>query len=207
MDALTIVDAVTSLGAIPVEIDETGIDVAYSCSQKGLSCPPGLAPITASPRAMERLHARRAPVGAWYLDLRLLAQYFDACDYHHTASANLFYALHEGLRLIHEEGLENRFARHLRASQTMVSGLEGLGLRLHVKEGARIPHVATPLAPEGVDVAQVRQYLLDKHGIEIAVGRGPLLGKIFRIGVMGPMANQEPVEMFLGKFEEALRAA
>lgn len=204
--AITIVDAVTSLGAMPVQIDETGIDVAYSCSQKGLSCPPGLAPITASPRAMDTLNARRTPLAAWYLDLRLLAQYFDAAEYHHTASANLFYALHEGLRLIHEEGLENRFARHLRAHDVMLNGLEGLGLRLHVKEGFRIPHVFTPRAPEGVDVAKVRRYLLEKHGIEIAIGRGPLLGKIFRIGIIGPMANQDCVEMFLAKFAEALGA-
>jgi alanine-glyoxylate transaminase/serine-glyoxylate transaminase/serine-pyruvate transaminase len=207
VNALTIVDTVTSLGAMPVSVDEMGIDIACSCSQKGLSCPPGLAPITVSPRAAQRLNTRLTPVSAWYLDLRLLKEYFDCREYHHTASATLYYALHEGLRLIHEEGLENRFARHLRAHHAMVARLERLGLRMHVREGWRIPHVNTPQAPEGVDVARVRRHLLEKNGIEIAVGRGPLAGKIFRIGVMGPMANQDCVEMFLGKFGEALKAA
>jgi alanine-glyoxylate transaminase/serine-glyoxylate transaminase/serine-pyruvate transaminase len=206
-DALTIVDMVTSLGGMPVAVDDTGVDIAYSCSQKGLSCPPGLAPITVSPRALERLNARSTAVPAWYFDLRLLQEYFDGREYHHTASATLFYALHEGLRLIHEEGLENRFARHLRTHHAMVGGLERLGLRMHVREGIRIPHVNTPRAPEGVDVAKVRQHLLEKDGIEIALGRGPLAGKIFRIGLMGPMANQDCAEMFLGKFGQALQAA
>ncbi len=207
VDALTITDCVTSLGGTPVSVDDAGIDVAFSCSQKGLSCPPGLAPITVSPRALERLQARSTPIPEWYFDVRLLQEYFDCREYHHTASATLFYALHEGLRLIHEEGLENRFARHLRAHHAMVAGLEHLGLRMHVREGIRIPHVSTPRVPEGVDVAKIRQRLLEKDGIEIAVGRGPLAGKIFRIGVMGPMANQDCVDMFLGKFGEALRAA
>jgi alanine-glyoxylate transaminase / serine-glyoxylate transaminase / serine-pyruvate transaminase len=206
VDALVIADAVTSLGAMPVSVDDIGIDIAYSCSQKGLSCPPGLAPFTASPRAVERLYARKTPVPAWYLDLRLLGEYFDEHKYHHTASASLFYALHEGLRLIHEEGLENRFARHRRASHAMVRGLEGLGLRMHVPEGRRIPHVNTPRVPEGVDNGKVRRHLLEKNGIEIALGRGPLEGEIFRIGVMGPMANEDCVQMFLGKFGEALKA-
>jgi alanine-glyoxylate transaminase / serine-glyoxylate transaminase / serine-pyruvate transaminase len=207
VDALTIADCVTSLGAMPVSIDEVGIDIAYSCSQKGLSSTPGLAPFTASPRAVARLKARRTPVPVWYLDLRLLVEYFDGGQYHHTASASLFYALHEALRLIHAEGLENRFARHVRAQHALITGLEVLGLRMHVAECCRIPHVSTPRAPEGVDVAKVRQHLLGKSGIDIALGRGPLEGKIFRIGVMGPMANESCVEMFLGKFGEALKAA
>jgi alanine-glyoxylate transaminase/serine-glyoxylate transaminase/serine-pyruvate transaminase len=207
VDALTIADCVTSLGAMPVSVDEMGVDIAYSCSQKGLSCPPGLAPFTASPRAVERLNARKSPVSAWYLDLRLLAEYFDERQYHHTASASLFYALHEGLRLIQEEGLANRFDRHLCAHQALVAGVETLGLRMHVQKGHRIPHVNTPRAPEGVSVGEVRRRLLETNGIEIAVGRGPLDGKIFRIGLMGPMANQDCVEMFLGKFGEALKAA
>jgi alanine-glyoxylate transaminase/serine-glyoxylate transaminase/serine-pyruvate transaminase len=207
VDALTIADAVTSLGAAPVSLDEMGIDIAYSCSQKGLSCPPGLAPFTASPRAIERLNARKTPIPEWYLDLRLLAEYFDGHKYHHTASATLFYALHESLRLIHEEGLDNRFARHRRAHQALVAGFEGLGLQMHVPEGYRIPHLNTPRVPAVVDDAKVRKHLLEKNGIEIAGGFGPLAGKIFRIGIMGPMANESCVQMFLDNFGESLQAA
>jgi len=206
VDALTIADCVTSLGAAPVSVDEAGIDIAYSCSQKGLSCPPGLAPFTASPRAVEGLNARRAPVPEWYMDLRLLGDYFDGHKYHHTASATLFYALHESLRLILEEGLDNRFARHRRAHQALVRGFEGLGLKMHVAERLRIPHLNTPRVPEGVDDAKVRKHLLEKSGIEIAGGFGQLAGKVFRIGLMGPMANDECVQMFLGKFGEAMEA-
>jgi alanine-glyoxylate transaminase/serine-glyoxylate transaminase/serine-pyruvate transaminase len=207
VDALTIADCVTSLGGVPVLVDEMGIDIAYSCSQKGLSSTPGLAPFTASPRAVERLNARTAPVPEWYLDLRLLAEYFDGHKYHHTASATLFYGLHEALRLIHEEGLENRFRRHARAHQALMRGFENLGLKMHVKEGYRIPHLNTPRVPDGVDDARVRMHLMEKNGIEIAGGFGPLAGKIFRIGMMGPMANESCVDMFLGKFGEALKAA
>jgi len=207
VDALTIADAVTSLGAAPVAVDEMGIDIAYSCSQKGLSSPPGLAPFTASPRAVERLNARKTPVPEWYLDLRLLGEYFDGHKYHHTASATLFYALHESLRLIHQEGLENRFARHSRAHQALVAGFEALGLQMHVREGYRIPHLNTPRVPAGMDDAKVRKHLLEKDGIEIAGGFGPLAGKIFRIGLMGPMANDECVRMFLAKFGEGLKVA
>jgi alanine-glyoxylate transaminase/serine-glyoxylate transaminase/serine-pyruvate transaminase len=145
--ALVIADCVTSLGGVPIEADASGIDIAYSCSQKGLSCPPGLAPFTASPRAVERLNARTSPVPEWYLDLRLVGEYFDGHKYHHTASATLFYALHESLRLIHEEGLEERFTRHCRAHQTLVDGFEALGLKMHVPAGYRIPHLNTPRVP------------------------------------------------------------
>lgn len=207
VDALTIADAVTSLGAIPVGVDEAGIDIAYSCSQKGLSCPPGLAPFTASPRAVERLNARKSPVPEWYLDLRLLADYFDGHKYHHTASATLFYALYESLRLIHEEGLENRFARHKRAHEALMRAFEDLGLQMHVPKEHRIPHLNTPRVPDGVDDAKARKHLLEKDGIEIAGGFGPLAGKVFRIGMMGPMANEDCVKMFAGKLGQALKAS
>jgi alanine-glyoxylate transaminase / serine-glyoxylate transaminase / serine-pyruvate transaminase len=205
-DALVIADTVTSLGGMPVCVDQAGIDIAYSCSQKGLSCPPGLAPFTASPRAMERLQSRQSPVPAWYLDLRLLRDYFDGHKYHHTASASLLYALHEGLRLIHAEGLENRFARHLRSHQALIRGFEALGLGMHVAEGHRIPHLNTVKVPAGVDDAKVRTILRERDGIEIAGGLGQLAGKIFRIGLMGPLANEDCVRMFLDKFGAALRA-
>jgi len=205
-DALVIADVVTSLGAAPVELDYAGIDIAYSCSQKGLSCPPGLSPFTASARAMERLRARKSPMRAWYLDLQLLSEYYDGRKYHHTASASLMFALHEGLRLIHAEGLANRFARHLRSHHALVRGLEALGLRMHVAEGHRIPHLNTPQVPAGVDDAKVRKTLIERDGIDIAGGLGQLAGKVFRIGLMGPLANEDCVRMFLDKFSAALKA-
>ena len=205
VDALVIADTVTSLGALPVSVDEAGIDIAYSCSQKGLSGPPGLSPFTASPRAMDRLRARKTPLHQWYLDLKLLSDYYDGRKYHHTVSTPLFYALHESLRLIQEEGLQNRFDRHLRNHLALVRGLEAMGLEMHVAAGHRIPNVNTPRVPEGVDDAKVRKHLLEKHGIEIAGGFGPLAGKIFRIGLMGPLANESSVSQFLDAFRDALR--
>ena len=205
VDALLIADTVTSLGALPVNVDDSGIDIAYSCTQKGLSCPPGLAPFTASARAMDRLKARKSQVREWYLDLNLLRGYLDGAHrYHHTASASLFYALCESLHVIAEEGLQNRFDRHVRNHLTLVRGLEDLGLRMHVAEGQRIPNLNTPRVPGGVDDSRVRKHLLDKYGIDIAGGFGPLAGKIFRIGLMGPLANEDCVGMFLGAFQEAL---
>jgi alanine-glyoxylate transaminase/serine-glyoxylate transaminase/serine-pyruvate transaminase len=205
-DALVIADVVTSLGAVAVSLDEVGIDIAYSCSQKGLSCPPGLSPFTASARAVERLKARKTPVREWYLDLKLLSDYWDGRKYHHTASASLLYALHEGLRLIHAEGRENRFARHVRSHHALVRGFERLGLRMHVAEGDRIPHLNTPQVPSGVDDAKVRKILLEKDGIEIAGGFGPLAGRIFRVGLMGPLANAGCIQMFLDRFGAALQS-
>jgi alanine-glyoxylate transaminase/serine-glyoxylate transaminase/serine-pyruvate transaminase len=206
IDALVIADTVTSLGALPVHIDDAGIDVAYSCSQKGLSCPPGLAPFTASPRAIERLRARKNPVREWYLDLMLLEEYYDGRKYHHTASSSMLYALCEGLKLIAEEGQQNRFDRHVRSHLALVKGLEELGLKMHVAADRRIPNLNTPRVPHGVDDAKVRKNLLTKHGIEIAGGFGPLAGKIFRIGVMGPLANESCVNLFLSAFGEELAA-
>jgi alanine-glyoxylate transaminase/serine-glyoxylate transaminase/serine-pyruvate transaminase len=206
VDALVIADAVTSLGATPVNVDESGIDVAYSCTQKGLSCPPGLAPFTASPRAMERLQARKSPLSEWYLDLKLLLEYYDGHRYHHTASSSLLYALSEALQSIEDEGLENRFERHIRNHRLLVEGFEAAGLRMHVAEGHRIPSLNTPEVPADVDDTHVRTFLLERHGIEIAGGFGPLAGKIFRIGLMGPMANEGCVRLFLNAFREALAA-
>ncbi len=204
IDALVIMDTVTSLGAVPVNVDAAGVDIAYSCSQKGISCPPGLAPFTASARAMGRLKARTTPMREWYLDLRLLAEYYDGKKYHHTASASLLYALAEGLRLIAEEGMEQRFARHVANHLALVAGLEQQGLTMHVAAGQRIPNLNTPRVPPGADDAKVRKHLLDHHGIEIAGGFGQLAGKIFRIGLMGPLSNPESVGLFLRAFHEAL---
>ena len=204
--AVVIADCVTSLGAMPVEVDANGIDVAYSCTQKGLSAPPGLSPITLSPRAQERLKERKQPNRSWYFDLSLISDYLTVSHrYHHTASATMFYALHESLAIIDEEGLGLRQQRHEKAHERFVAGIERLGLKMHVAPGHRIWNLNTPRVPEGVNEAKVRAYLLEKHGIEIAGGFGPLAGKIFRIGIMGPLATDEGVDRFLAKFDEAMK--
>jgi alanine-glyoxylate transaminase / serine-glyoxylate transaminase / serine-pyruvate transaminase len=206
--ALVIADCVTSLGAMPVEVDKTGIDIAYGCTQKGLSCPPGLSPITVSPRAAEWLQARPTPNRSWYFDLKLIADYLTVSHrYHHTASATMFYALHEGLTLIEEEGLQNRWERHHQAHLEFVKTLEAMGLEMLVAPEHRIWNLNTPKVPHGVDEAKVRSALLKEHGIEIAAGFGPLAGKIFRIGLMGPLATMDHVHDFADCFAAALRGA
>ena len=204
-DALVIADCVTSLGGMPVLVDETGIDIAYSCTQKGLSCPPGLAPLTVSPRAWERLRNRTAPVASFYLDLRLLESYYRDRKYHHTASATMLYALREGLALVHEEGLENRWERHRRNHQAFVAGIEAMGLRMHVAEGHRLWTLNTPRVPEGVDDAKVRQRLLNEFGIEISGGFGPLAGKVFRIGLMGYSSTEQNVHKILDVLQRTMK--
>ncbi len=203
--AIVIADCVTSLGAMPVNLDAIGIDVAYSCTQKGLSCPPGLSPVSVSARAAERLQGRKQRT--WYFDIALITDYLMVSHrYHHTAPISMFYALHQGLKLIEEEGLEHRLARHQQASLQAVRGFESLGMEMHVPEAHRICNLLTPRVPAGVDDAKVRAYLLDKFGIEIAGGFGPLAGKIFRVGVMGPLATEENVNLFIECFREALAA-
>lgn len=207
IDALVISDTVTSLGTMPVEVDKNGIDVAFSCTQKGMSCPPGLAPITVSPRALEKLRARRRPADTWYLDLGLLDEYYDGSHrYHHTAPISLFYALHEGLSVINEEGIENRWKRHHCAHLRLIKGLEALGLEMLVPEPHRLWNLNTPKVPQGIDDMAVRKHLMTKYGIEVLGGFGPLAGKIFRIGLMGPLATVESTDFFLGAFKEALSA-
>ena len=205
--ALVIGDCVTSLGGVPVEFDKTGIDIAYSCSQKGLSCPPGLSPLAISPRAMEWLRARTTPVRSWYLDLKLIHDYSTVSHrYHHTAPISMFYALREALMVIAEEGIEARWERHRRCHQFFVREIEGMGLKMHVPAAHRIPTLNTVLVPQGVDEAKIRKRLLEGPGIEIAGGFGPLAGKIFRIGLMGPLATEENVQFFLKEFKKALVA-
>jgi len=206
--ALVIADCVTSLGGVPVEFDKTGIDVAYSCTQKGLSCPPGLSPMAMSQRAMDFLRARTTPSRSWYLDLKLIHDYSTVSHrYHHTAPISMFYALREALMVISEEGIENRWERHRRCNRAFVKGIESMGLRMHVPEAHRIATLNTVCVPEGVDEAKVRRRLLDGPGIEIAGGFGPLAGKVFRIGVMGPLATEDNVQFFLKEFKNALSAA
>jgi alanine-glyoxylate transaminase/serine-glyoxylate transaminase/serine-pyruvate transaminase len=205
--AIVIGDCVTSLGGVPVEFDKTGIDLAYSCTQKGLSCPPGLSPMAMSQKAMEFLRARTTPVRSWYLDLKLIHDYSTVSHrYHHTAPISMFYALREALMVIAEEGIENRWERHRRSNRAFVEGIEAMGLRMHVPAAHRIATLNTVCVPEGVDEAKVRRRLLDGPGIEIAGGFGPLAGKVFRIGVMGPLATEENIKFFLNEFKKALTA-
>jgi alanine-glyoxylate transaminase/serine-glyoxylate transaminase/serine-pyruvate transaminase len=207
--ALVIADCVTSLGAIPIRFDVSGIDMAFSCTQKGLSCPPGLSPFTIGPRAEERLKARKTANSVWYLDLKMLSEYYGAQRrYHHTAPVSNFYALREGLAVILEEGVERRFERHAQMHAEFVRRVEAMGLRMHVAEAAhRLPNLNTVRVPEGVDDALVRRTLLAEHGIEIGGGFGPLAGKIFRIGLMGPLATPDGLDLFFGAFEASLAAA
>jgi len=197
--ALVIADCVTSLGAMPVELDAVGIDVAYSCSQKGLSCPAGLSPLSSSPKAWKWLEQRTDEPRTWYLDLRLMDKYFDPPHvYHHTPCPPLYYAMHEALSVIEEEGLRNRWDRHLRAGQRLTAGLTRLGFEPFVKEPQdRIWHLTTVLPPPGVSEAGLREKLLDKYDIEIAGGLGQVAGKILRIGTMGPLASEEHVDSLL----------
>jgi alanine-glyoxylate transaminase/serine-glyoxylate transaminase/serine-pyruvate transaminase len=205
VNALVIADCVTSLGGIPVEVDKTGIDIAYSCTQKGLSCPPGLSPMFISPRAMEWLNARKSPVDNWYFDLKLINDYASVSHrYHHTAPISMFYALREALIVIAEEGMTNRWQRHRSCNEMFVRGVETMGLSMHVPEAYRIWTINTVRVPAGVDDTKVRKHLLDEHGIEIAGGFGPLAGKIFRIGIMGPLATEKDVNFFLSAFRESL---
>jgi alanine-glyoxylate transaminase / serine-glyoxylate transaminase / serine-pyruvate transaminase len=202
-----IADCVTSLGGLPVEVDKTGIDVAYSCTQKGLSCPPGLAPMAISRRAMEWLGQRSTPVPNWYFDLKLIYDYSTVSHrYHHTAPISMFYALREALALVAEEGVENRWERHRRCHAAFVKGIEAMGLRFFVPEGQRISTLSTVCVPAGVDDGKVRKRLLEEQGIEIQSGFGPLAGKVFRIGIMGPLATEENVQFLLREFGRALAA-
>jgi len=205
--ALVIADCVTALGTMPCNIDETGIDAAYSCSQKGLGAPPGLAPITISPRALETLRSRTTSHKSWYLDLKLLDEYYGASHrYHHTAPISMFYALREALEIIREEGLPARFARHERNHKAFVAGAEAMGLSMLVAPGKRLWALNTPCVPDGVTDIAIRKRLMDGDGIEILGGFGPLAGKVFRIGIMGAGSREENVLLLLDRMEAALRA-
>jgi alanine-glyoxylate transaminase/serine-glyoxylate transaminase/serine-pyruvate transaminase len=206
VNALVIADCVTSLGAMPVELDSVGVDVAYSCTQKGLSCPAGLSPISISPRAYQWLQKRREEAYTWYLDLALISKYYEpAHAYHHTPSPPLYYALHQGLAVIEEEGLQNRWARHNHANQRLLKGLEDLGFQPFVKHpDHRIWHLTTVVPPAHVDEAALRQKLLERYHIEVASGLGQLSGKILRIGTMGPLATDENVDFLLKSISACL---
>jgi alanine-glyoxylate transaminase / serine-glyoxylate transaminase / serine-pyruvate transaminase len=203
--ALLVLDAVTSLGGLPVEIDAWGVDVAYSCTQKCISAPPGLSPLTVSPRARDMLRSRKTPVKNWYLDLSQLEKYWGhERTYHHTAPISMNYALREALRMVVEEGLEARFARHRASAELLWAGLEELDLSLLVSQEYRLPTLSTPIIPPGVDEIEVRQRLLNEYNLEIAGGFGPLKGQIWRIGLMGFNSRRENVVLLLAALREIL---
>ncbi len=207
-DTLLIVDAVTALGCVPVRVDEWGIDAIYSCSQKGLGCPPGLAPVSFSPRAVEVIEKRKSKMQSWYLDLTILRKYFSPeRAYHHTTPISMNYALHEGLRLVLEEGLETRWARHLRNHKALKAGLTALGMTYTAAEGRQLPQLNAVRIPAGVDDAAGRKLLLSEFGIEIGGGLGDLKGKAWRIGLMGYNSRPGIVLLLLGALEQCLARA
>jgi alanine-glyoxylate transaminase / serine-glyoxylate transaminase / serine-pyruvate transaminase len=204
--ALFVLDTVTSLAGCPVRIDDWQVDAVYSGTQKCLSCPPGLAPVSFSPRAMEAATKRKTKVQSWYLDVNLLASYWgQERVYHHTAPISMNYALHEALRLVLEEGLENRWKRHERMHGLLRKGVESLGLSITSQAGHQLWQLNAVSVPQGVDEAAVRKKLLNDYSIEIGAGLGPLKGKIWRIGLMGETATEANVSRFLHAFTECLK--
>jgi len=204
--ALLLIDCVTSLGGIPVKLDEWDIDIAYSGTQKCLSCPPGLAPLTVGPRARDALHKRKTKVANWYLDLTMLEHYWgDERTYHHTAPISMNFGLREALRLVQEEGLEKRFLRHRANSELLWEGLEEQGLRLIVPLEHRLPTLTTVAVPEGVNEAEVRRRLLEEYNVEIAGGLGAFKGKVWRIGLMGYSSRRENVVLLNSALTRLIR--
>lgn len=205
--ALVLVDAVTSLGGAPLQVDQWGIDAVYSGSQKCLSCTPGLAPLSFSERALDRMKARKSKVQSWFLDLTLLMGYWSGGGrraYHHTAPINPLYGLHESLVMLKEEGIENAWARHARHHAALVAGIEAMGLSMLVHPSERIPQLNAIVVPAGVDEAEVRKRLLNDYNLEIGAGLGALAGRIWRIGLMGHACNRKNVLYCLGALEAVL---
>jgi alanine-glyoxylate transaminase/serine-glyoxylate transaminase/serine-pyruvate transaminase len=195
-DSLFLVDTVTSLGGAPVKVDQWGIDACYSGTQKCLSCPPGLAPVTFNERAIEAVRKRKSKVQSWYLDLSMIEKYWGSERvYHHTAPISMNYALHEALRIVLEEGLEASWKRHQQVHEIFIREMRKLELEPAVAESIRAPMINAIRIPEGVDDARVRQRLYDEFNIEIGAGLGPLKGKIWRVGLMGHGARVENVDL------------
>jgi len=205
-DSLFLVDAVTSFGGIKINLDVWGIDVIYSGTQKCLSCPPGLAPISFSDRAVEAVKARKTKVPNWYLDLTMIINYWEGATraYHHTAPINMLYGLYQALYLVLEEGEGNVYKRHMDNHLRLVEGLDKIGIKMLVDESCRLPMLNSIYIPEGVDDAAVRSALLKDHKIEIGAGLGPLAGKIWRIGLMGHTARPENVDKLLAALKTQL---
>jgi alanine-glyoxylate transaminase / serine-glyoxylate transaminase / serine-pyruvate transaminase len=207
-DTLYLVDTVTSLGGIEVRMDDWGIDALYSGTQKCLSCPPGLSPVSFSDRAMQAVQKRASKVPNWYLDLTMIANYWGQSRvYHHTAPINMLYGFYQALFNFFEEGADKVFARHQAAHQQLVTGLAELGLKMLVEEKSRLPMLNAVIAPEGVDEAAVRKRLRAEFQIEIGGGLGALAGKIWRIGLMGHTARPEHVNRFLLALSQAIKTA
>jgi alanine-glyoxylate transaminase/serine-glyoxylate transaminase/serine-pyruvate transaminase len=210
-NAMTIVDTVTSLGGVPVNVDVWGADSVYSGSQKCLSCPPGLSPVTFSDQAVNFILNRETPVQSWLLDLSLVAGYWQgdeksgARTYHHTAPVNALMGLHEALRKVVQEGLENVWARHKTVSDIIVSGMEEMGFSMLVEESIRLPELLTIKLPEGIDDGAIRNKLLNNYNIEISAGLGAFAGKLWRIGVMGEGAREENAKRILSAIKECIK--
>ncbi|HET9123239.1 MAG TPA: alanine--glyoxylate aminotransferase family protein [Acidiferrobacteraceae bacterium] len=204
--AMVIMDCVTSLAGVPVAIDEWQIDAAYSGTQKCLSCPPGLSPVTFNDRAVEKIKGRRTRVTSWFLDMTLLMGYWGDGKrvYHHTAPVNALYGLHEALVLLMEEGLEQSWARHRRNHERLRTGLEALDMQFYVAPEWRLPQLNAVVVPAGIAEARVRQRLLDEYGLEIGAGLGDLAGKIFRIGLMGYGSNVKNIAACTSALAEIL---
>ncbi|MBK1674763.1 alanine--glyoxylate aminotransferase [Ectothiorhodospira shaposhnikovii] len=206
-DCLVIVDTVTGLGGCELRVDDWGVDAIYSGTQKCLSCTPGLAPVSFSEAAVARIKGRKHPVQSWFMDLNLVMGYWGPNAkraYHHTAPINALYALHEALVLLREEGLENAWARHRHHHEALKAGLEAMGLNLLVDEAHRLPQLNAVKVPDGVDEARVRGLLLERYGLEIGAGLGPLAGRIWRIGLMGFGCNRKNVQLCLHALEAVL---
>jgi alanine-glyoxylate transaminase/serine-glyoxylate transaminase/serine-pyruvate transaminase len=203
--AMLILDTVTALGGIPVEIDRWQIDAVYSGTQKCLGCPPGLAPVSFSERAVQKILNRKEKVRSWYLDVSLIANYWGSDRvYHHTAPINMTYALHESLRLLLEEGLENSFARHRKNQAALQAGLAAIGIEYATQAGHALPQLNAVRIPAGIDDAAIRKALLERFNIEIGAGLGAFKGKVWRIGLMGYSSRQTNVLVFLAALEQLL---
>jgi alanine-glyoxylate transaminase/serine-glyoxylate transaminase/serine-pyruvate transaminase len=202
---LLLIDTVTSLGGVPLFLDAWGVDVAYSGTQKCLSCPPGLGPLTLGTRALEKLKSRKTKVPNWYLDMSMVANYWgESRTYHHTAPISMNYALREALRIVAEEGLENRWERHQKTAERFWAGLADIGLSCHVDQEIRLPSLTTVRVPEGVDAKTVARTLLLEHNIEIAGGLGQLAGKVWRVGLMGYNSRPDNVDRLLDALARGL---
>lgn len=208
-DCLTIVDAVTSLGGTPVRVDEWGIDAVYSGTQKCLSAPPGLSPVSFNDRAVEVIKQRKTTIQSWFTDLSLVMGYWGSGEakrsYHHTAPVNNLYGLHEALVMLHEEGLEASWVRHQKSYQELKDGMDELGIEFLVEEPYRLPQLNTVVIPEGVDDAQVRTRLLKEFNLEVGAGLGALAGKVWRIGLMGYGSNLKNVDFCVASLKKVLK--
>ncbi len=206
-NCLLLLDTVTSLGGVPVLLDKWHVDMAYSGSQKCISCPPGIAPLTFNDRAADKMNNRKSKVPNWYLDMTMVGKYWGSeRTYHHTAPINMNYGLREALRIIAEEGLEARWERHRRNAEMLWSGLADLGIGCHVAKDHRLPSLTTALVPDGIDPKAVSAYLLKNYNIEMAAGLGQLAGKVWRIGLMGFNSRPENVSLLLTALKDALQA-